>query len=405
MVALDTRFSEPIMLRELLFIGGFRFGYAKCKPATNNRSLAASAGGDIEEHVIKLLTKSQELLQTIKRNLAKFNQTMGFQISHSNKQHVKPFLGPETDHGNEDGTNGSVIGRLLSPPDVAGYVSWLLKHPSALNSFDSVMKKAKGKKVVVFLDYDGTLSPIVEDPDKAFMSAEMRAAVREVAKYFPTSIITGRSLDKVKEFVQLNNVYYAGSHGLDIMAPPRAVKSCDKKGNEGAFQPAKLFLPAIQEISMELEDKIREIQGAKIEDNRFCISVHYRQVPPENHGTLKEKVKSLVENRPEFRLTEGKMVLEVRPSIEWNKGDALNYLLDTLGFSNATDVLPLYIGDDRTDEDAFKVIAAGRKGFPIIVSSIPKDTIAWYSLLDPTEVLGFLLRLAKWKKSEIPFFE
>ncbi|XWS50391.1 hypothetical protein CRYUN_Cryun12cG0083800 [Craigia yunnanensis] len=338
----------------------------------------------------------------ITRTLAKFNQTMGFQISHSNKQKVKPFW---TDHDNDDGTNGSVIERLLSPPDVASYASWLLKHPSALNSFDSIMKEAKGKKVVVFLDYDGTLSPIVEDPDKAFMSAEMRAAVREVAKYFPTSIISGRSRDKVKEFVRLNNVYYAGSHGLDIMAPPRAMKSCDKKGNEGAFQPAKLFLPAIQEISMELEDKIREIQGARIEDNRFCISVHYRQVPPKDHGILKKKVKSLVENRPEFRLTEGKMVLEVRPSIEWNKGDALNYLLDTLGFSNAKDVLPFYIGDDRTDEDAFKVIAARREGFPIIVSSIPKDTIAWYSLRDPSEVLAFLLRLAKSKKSEIPFFK
>ncbi|XWS48522.1 hypothetical protein CRYUN_Cryun13aG0085400 [Craigia yunnanensis] len=243
----------------------------------------------------------------IKRNLAKFNQTMGFQISHSNKQKVKPFSGPK--NGDNDGTNGSVIGRLLSPPDVtAGYASWLVKHPSALNSFGSIVKQAKGKKVVVFLDYDGTLSPIVEDPDKAFMSAEMRAAVSEVAKYFPTSIISGRSRDKVKEFVQLNNVYYAGSHGLDIMAPSRALKSCDKKGNEGAFQPAKFFLPAIQEISIELEDKIREIQGARIEDNRFCISVHYRQVPPQDHEILKEKVKSLVENRPDFRLTEGKMV-------------------------------------------------------------------------------------------------
>ncbi|KAK6250712.1 hypothetical protein QUC31_008274 [Theobroma cacao] len=340
----------------------------------------------------------------IKRNLAKFNETMGFQISHSNKQKVKPFFRPKND--DNDGTiNGSVKGIELSPPDVAGYDSWLVKHPSALNSFDSIMKEAKGKKVVVFLDYDGTLSPIVEDPNKAFMSAEMRAAVREVAKYFPTSIISGRSRDKVKQFVQLSNVYYAGSHGMDIMAPPRAVTSCDKKGNEGAFQPAKLFLPAIQEISVVLVDKIRGIQGARIEDNRFCISVHYRQVPPEDHEILKEKVKSLVENRPEFRLTEGKMVLEVRPSIDWNKGDALNYLLDTLGFSNAKDVLPLYIGDDRTDEDAFKVIAARREGFPIIVSSTPKDTIAWYSLRDPPEVLAFLLRLAKWRKSEIPFFK
>ncbi|KAE8664053.1 putative trehalose-phosphate phosphatase 2 [Hibiscus syriacus] len=302
---------------------------------------------------------------------------MGFKISHSNNQKkVKPFYGPVND---DDGTDGSLT--LISPPDDAGYASWLIQHPSALNAFDSITKEAKWKKVVVFLDYDGTLSPIVEDPDKAFMSAEMRMAVREVAKYFPTSIVSGRSREKVKEFVQLSNVYYAGSHGLDILAPPRA----DKKVNEGAFQPAKLYLPAIQEISIELEDTIRDIQGARLEDNKFCISVHYRQVQPKDRETLKERVKSLVENRLEFRLTEGKMVLEVRPSIEWNKGDALNYLLDVLGFSNAKDVLPLYIGDDRTDEDAFKVIAGRREGFPIIVSSIPRDTIAWYSLRDPSE--------------------
>ncbi|XP_022734179.1 probable trehalose-phosphate phosphatase D [Durio zibethinus] len=353
-----------------------------------------------------LTTINNPLLKTasilmIKRNLAKLNQTMGFRISHSNKQKVKPFSGPEN-----NGTNGSIKGRLSSGPlDVAAdYASWLVKHPSALNSFDSIIRAAKGKKVAVFLDYDGTLSPIVEDPDQAFMSAEMRAAVDEVAKYFPTSIISGRSRDKVEEFVQLDNVYYAGSHGLDIMVPSKAVKSCDKKGNEGAFQPAKSFLPAIQKISIKLKDKIGAIQGARIEDNRFCISVHYRQVPPEDHETLKEEVKSLVENRPEFRLTEGKMVLEVRPSIEWNKGKALNYLLDNLGFSNAEEVLPLYIGDDRTDEDAFQVIAAGRgKGFPIIVSSIPTETLARYSLRDPSEVLAFLLRLAKWRKSEIAF--
>ncbi|XP_039069333.1 probable trehalose-phosphate phosphatase D [Hibiscus syriacus] len=336
----------------------------------------------------------------IKRSSAKIKHAMGFKISHSNKQKkVKPFYGPENDDGDGDGTNGSLT--LISPPDDACYASWLIQHPSALNAFDSITKEAKWKKVVVFLDYDGTLSPIVDDPDKAFMSAEMRMAVREVAKYFPTSIVSGRSREKVKEFVQLSNVYYAGSHGLDILAPPRA----DKKVNEGAFQPAKLYLPAIQEISIELEDTIRDIQGARLEDNKFCISVHYRQVQPKDREILKERVKSLVENRPEFRLTEGKMVLEVRPSIEWNKGDALNYLLETLGFNNAKDVLPLYIGDDRTDEDAFKVIAGRREGFPIIVSSIPRDTIAWYSLRDPSDVLAFLLRLAKWKKSETSIFK
>ncbi|KAK9914429.1 hypothetical protein M0R45_038210 [Rubus argutus] len=354
-------------------------------------------------------------------NFAKLNQEMGFQRSSSDKQKVQP-IGTKVVKNDENSGDLSLasiasnlhdISTIVNTPipssDLA-YSSWVVEHPSALGSFDRMMKVAKGKRIVVFLDYDGTLSPIVDDPDRAFMSSEMRAAVREVAKYFPTAVISGRSRDKVKGFVQLSNVYYAGSHGMDIMVPPKPLKPCDsknhttasaldKKGSDVLFQPAKRFLPAIQEISILLEEIARKIEGARVEDNRFCISVHYRKVREEDYGILEEKVKSVVENYPEFHLTRGKKVLEIRPSIEWNKGHALEYLLDTLGFSNSGDVLPLYIGDDRTDEDAFKVIQARGQGFPIIVSSIPKDTKAAYSLHDPSEVLTFLLRLARWRKA------
>lgn len=101
-----------------------------------------------------------------------------------------------------------------------------VKYPSALKSFEQIMNKAKGKRIALFLDYDGTLSPIVDNPDCAFMSEavrillrlkyfiftfspspvlfiktlkplQMRAGVKKVAKYFPTAIISGRSRDKV----------------------------------------------------------------------------------------------------------------------------------------------------------------------------------------------------------------
>ncbi|KAK9292542.1 hypothetical protein L1049_020516 [Liquidambar formosana] len=327
---------------------------------------------------------------------------MGFQRWSANQQHNRRPMSKARTDGNSDD-------RSTNEADSSeNYKSWVMEHPSALASFDPMMSAANGKMIVVFLDYDGTLSPIVDNPDRAFMSDEMRSAVHEVAKSFPTAIISGRGRDKVKEFVQLSNVYYAGSHGMDIMAPPRPPKSCngkhqtvplDREGKEGLFQPAKKFLPAIQEILNLLEEKIRKIQGARVEDNRFCISVHFRQVQQEDYGILEEKVKSVLENYPEFRLTRGKKVMEIRPSIEWNKGDALEYLLETLGLNNSSDVLPLYIGDDRTDEDAFKVIQSRGQGYPIIVSSIPKETNASYSLRDPSEVLTFLLRLAKWRKN------
>ncbi|KAI4319986.1 hypothetical protein MLD38_033515 [Melastoma candidum] len=292
----------------------------------------------------------------------------------------------------------------------AAYHLWQKDHPSALKVFDRITKPAKGKRIVVFLDYDGTLSPIVNDPDRAFMTDEMRSAVKKVSNYFPTAIISGRSRDKVKEFVRLENVYYAGSHGMDIMSPPASPESfpswkhstipaLHQKGNGTVFQPARNYLPAVQEMLAAIEKQIANIQGARVEDNRFCISVHYRQVKEEDLEMLEQKVISVLQKYPDFHLTRGKMVMEIRPSIEWNKGHALEYLLEKLGFKDSTDVLPLYIGDDRTDEDAFKVIQRRGQGYPIIVSSIPKETKASYSLRDPSEVLAFLSRLARWRKA------
>ncbi|WJX34157.1 trehalose-phosphatase [Trifolium repens] len=354
------------------------------------------------KHMIFLLVT----FKIIKKKLNKLRESMGFQTTHNTKRVTQPNLKGKDDLINAQ-EHSFIPTTLNFIPST--YDSWLVKHPSALNSFDRLMKAATGKSIVVFLDYDGTLSPIVNDPDSAFMSDEMRAAVYEVATYFPTAIISGRSREKVKDFVKLNNLYYAGSHGMDIMAPSGPIKSSDANqcdnttldtnGNEVPFQPAKKFLPAIQEILRRLENVIKDIEGAKIEDNGFCISVHFRQVHEKDYNVLEEKVKSVIGKNPLFCLTEGKKVLEIRPSIEWNKGNAVEYFLDTLGLSSSTNFLPVYIGDDKTDEDAFKVIQRRGQGYPIIVSSIPRETNALYSLRDPSEVLTFLSRLAKWRKT------
>lgn len=124
---------------------------------------------------------------------------------------------------------------------------WFVTHPSALDVFEDITGMAQGKQVAVFLDYDGTLSPIVEDPDHAFMSDEMRSALRDVAKHFPTAIITGRCRDKVFEFVQLPELYYAGSHGMDIMGPAEARDSRKKDETKSKeIKGKKCFLPTCQ---------------------------------------------------------------------------------------------------------------------------------------------------------------
>ncbi|XVE63896.1 hypothetical protein DITRI_Ditri07aG0057900 [Diplodiscus trichospermus] len=296
---------------------------------------------------------------------------------------------------------------VSSDTDVA-YRTWMVKYPSALTSFEQITNFAKGKRIALFMDYDGTLSPIVDNPECAFMSNDMRAAVKKVAEYFPTAIISGRSRDKVYEFVGLTDLYYAGSHGMDIMGPvrqssddhPNCIRSTDKQGKEvNLFQPASEFLPMIDEVFHSLVNSTKEIKGANVENNKFCVSIHYRNVDEKNWVRVAQCVHDVIRNYPRLRLTHGRKVLEVRPVINWDKGKAVTFLLESLGLSNCDDVLPIYVGDDRTDEDAFKVLREGNRGYGILVSSAPKESNAFFSLRDPQEVMEFLKSLVIWKKT------
>ncbi|KAB2023785.1 hypothetical protein ERO13_D06G037700v2 [Gossypium hirsutum] len=302
-----------------------------------------------------------------------------------------------------DSMRASSPSRISNPtttslPETDVKSSWIVHHPSALNMFEQIVTASKGKQIAMFLDYDGTLSPIVEDPDRAFMPREMRAAVRDVSRYFPTAILTGRCRDKVYSFVKLSGLYYAGSHGMDIKGPSKSCKDYNN-GKQGVlFQPASEFLPMIDEVYKALVEKTKSISGAKVENNKFCVSVHYRCVDEKSWATIAEQVRSVLNHYPKLKLTQGRKVLEIRPTIKWDKGRALEFLLEALGYNNPNDVLPIYIGDDRTDEDAFKVLRDRGLGFGILVSKIPKETNASYSLQEPSEVKEFLRRLVEWKK-------
>ncbi|KAI4963700.1 hypothetical protein ZWY2020_010625 [Hordeum vulgare] len=279
---------------------------------------------------------------------------------------------------------------MVTPPAPTGAEGPppLLAPPSAITEL------ARGKRLALFLDYDGTLSPIVDNPANAVMSDEMRAAVRHVASLFPTAIISGRSRDKVFDFVKLTELYYAGSHGMDIMGPIRKFESnghhvewsTDSEDKEvNLFQPASEFLPMIAEVAhlggllcSKILASIKDIDGARMEDNKFS-------------WTMKQFINvTLFKDYPCLRLTHGRKVLEVHPVIDSNKGKAVEFLLESLGLSETDDVLPIYVGDDKTDEDAFKVLKANNHGFGILVSCVPKDNDAFYSSRDPSEVHIFL---------------
>nr|CAZ96191.1 putative trehalose-phosphatase (C-terminal fragment) [Saccharum hybrid cultivar R570] len=155
-------------------------------------------------------------------------------------------------------------------------------------------------------------------------------------------------------------------------------------------------LPVLEEVYAALVSQVEpSIPGAKVENNKFCLSVHFRCVGEHAWAALFEQVRAVLKDYPGLRLTQGRKVLEVRPMIRWDKGKALKFLLSALGFADAAaakdDVFPIYVGDDR--EDAFRVLRARRQGAAILVSRFPKVTSASFTLRDPAELKEFLRKI------------
>lgn len=253
--------------------------------------------------------------------------------------------------------------------------------PSALDDFAGISRRAEGKRMAVFLDYDGTLSPIVETPDRAVMPGEMREAVIELSRHCPVGVISGRDLLDVQDKVRIDSIVYAGSHGFEI-AGPKGLRVENTVGAE--------FLPALDKAEKELSRKLGSLQGLLVERKKFAIAVHYRLVDPERAEEVERAVAEVAARYPGLRTASGKMIFELQPDIDWHKGKALLALLDALQLAGE-DTLPLYIGDDVTDEDAFRSLQG--RGIGIVVRDTPRETAAAYRLKNPDEVRELLRRL------------
>lgn len=258
--------------------------------------------------------------------------------------------------------------------------------PSALEDISNLLK---GKKPAVFLDYDGCLTPIVKDPDKAFLAPEMRETLQQLARVSFVAVVSGRDRANVENFVQLDNLYFAGSHGFDISGP-----------NNMHTEPggAKEALPALEKADKELKDKLQDVEGAWVERKRYAIAVHYRNVADDD---LVEKVKKVtaevLQKHPELKEGLGKKIIELKPNLDWHKGRAVLWLMDELNL-NQPEIMPLYIGDDITDEDAFASLQG--QGVGILVGEHDDRTAASYHLKDVEEVKKFLESLTHLLKNE-----
>ncbi len=239
-------------------------------------------------------------------------------------------------------------------------------------------------KYLLFLDYDGTLSPIVKKPHQAFLAANRRAFLKKLDKKpnFAVIIISGRILSDLKKRVGIPRIYYIGNHGFEMAGP----------GIRFLHPAAKAAKPILREIKRKLIKDLREIKGVIIEDKILTLSLHFRLVLPRYLKKVKKiflKIAGPYVKKKKIRVTRGKKVFEVRPNVKWNKGEAVLWLLQRL--TKGQKVFPVYIGDDTTDEDAFRALK--NRGISVRVGR-KKNTYARHFVKDVSEVYRFLKKLA-----------
>lgn len=257
--------------------------------------------------------------------------------------------------------------------------------PNAVGSYGQLIGTTTARRSALFLDFDGTLSPIVSDPAAARLVDGVAEALDLLSGLCPVAIVSGRDLADVRDRVGVSGLWYAGSHGFELTAPDGAYHSNDA---------AAVFVPILEQAAADLGQTLARVPGARIEHKRFAVAVHYREVAPENVNEIISATKQLAAQLG-LRVTSGRMLVELRPDVDWDKGTTLAWIRERIDPSDS--LLPIYIGDDLTDEDAFDAIRFD--GVGIVVrhdEDSDRKTAAHFSLQSPDQVREFIERGSQW---------
>ena len=279
-------------------------------------------------------------------------------------------------------TDGEAVDAAAGKADGHAPEDQMPPSPPALDKLNEIKSRVGDRKLAVFLDYDGTLTPIVARPDLAVLSDSMRRTLRDLARLCTVVVVSGRERSNVAKLVGLEEIVYAGSHGFDIVGP---------EGTEIQHEEGEAFVPEVRRAAAEIERKLAGVEGVLVEDKTFALAVHFRLVKPQEVRLVEETVDAVMVQHPLLRKTGGKKVFELRPNIDWDKGKAVLWLLDALDLDGAG-VLPIYLGDDETDFDAFRALQG--KGLSFLVAEQPLDGAADYLLRSPQEAETLLAELS-----------
>jgi trehalose-phosphatase len=242
------------------------------------------------------------------------------------------------------------------------------------------------RHILLLIDYDGTLTPIVERPELANLTESTKLVFEALARRyeFKVGVISGRALADLKDKVGIRGIIYAGNHGMEIDGP----------GISFVNPMAEEFQPILRIVHQVLSRALQGIRGVVIEDKGLSLSVHYRLAEEDKTEEVKntfERITGGAQALGKVKITSGKKVYEVKPAVAWDKGKAIKLLMKKYGKGGRkSGLLPIYLGDDLTDEDGFRVIENYGNGLSVFVGEKGQHSAARYFLKSPTEVVAFL---------------
>jgi trehalose 6-phosphate phosphatase len=256
---------------------------------------------------------------------------------------------------------------------------------------DFTAAAAAAEHILLLADYDGTLAAIVGRPEEAVLSAGVRQKLQTLAVKPACSVgvISGRSVDDIKALVGIRDIFYSGNHGLEIEGP----------GLKYLHPDAAAARAIVTELAAPLAAALEDISGVIIQDKGFSLSVHYRLAPDKEAivTATVERITAPYIARGKVHVYPMKKLWEIRPPIDWNKGRAValigRLIRETLKISR---LLTVYLGDDTTDEDAFRVLRRP-EGWSIFIGGEKTLSSAEYCLGSVPEVEEFLGRLVALK--------
>jgi len=230
------------------------------------------------------------------------------------------------------------------------------------------------------LDYDGTLTPIVAQPEDAKLPTKTQALLKALAPKIPVIILSGRIRSEVESMVGIKDIIYAGAHGYDIKGP----------GVENIPSIVLPVLPQMEEVHQRVLKSPECAKVSLLEFKKFGITLHFRGMTEEEVRNMENSLKEMIATYPKLKISSGIKVFEIRPNIPWDKGAALLYLLQALDLKDE-EYFPMFLGDDTTDEDGFGALA--QKGIGILITTKDRPTKASYFLTNPDETGDFLAKL------------